>query len=167
VTVLQNISIISGGQTGADRAALDFAISHGFKYGGWCPKHRRAEDGAISSQYSLQETPSAHYSQRTQWNVRDSDATVVFSIRPRVSGGTRLTLELARRLEKPVLHLSRDDFGIPAAASRLKAFLQEHQVRRLNVAGPRISQESDIAPFVQQVLSIALCSSDSAAASRP
>src|SRR4051794_26180413 len=95
-----NITIISGGQTGADRAALDFAIAHGLSHRGWCPRQRRAEDGIIPAQYVLQETPSGHYSQRTEWNVRDSDATVVFSIKPRLTGGTRLTFELARRFDK-------------------------------------------------------------------
>src|SRR5215207_7650617 len=109
MTVLRNIAIISGGQTGADRAALDVAIAHGLSHGGWCPRQRRAEDGVIPPEYLLRETPSSHYSQRTKWNVRDSDATVVFSIKARLTGGTRLTFELARQLGKPVLQLSRDD----------------------------------------------------------
>src|ERR1700754_3171011 len=98
MTVLPNITIISGGQTGADRAALDFALALGISHGGWCPRQRRAEDGVIPDQYLLSETPSSHYSQRTEWNVRDSDATVVFSIRSGLTGGTRLTFELARRI---------------------------------------------------------------------
>ena len=72
--------IISGGQTGADCAALDFAIEHGIPHGGWCPGGRLAEDGPIDARYQLKETPSANYTQRTEWNVRDSDGTVVFSI---------------------------------------------------------------------------------------
>src|SRR3954465_11888189 len=103
MTVLRNISIISGGQTGADRAALDFAIAHGLPHGGWCPRGRRAEDGAIPPQYLLEETTQTHYAQRTRRNIRESDATLIFSIRPVVKGGTRLTMELARHLEKPVL----------------------------------------------------------------
>src|SRR2546423_13574935 len=67
--------IVSGGQTGADRAALDFALAHKIPQGGWCPKGRRAEDGVIEPCYRLVETPSSRYSQRTAWNVRDSDAT--------------------------------------------------------------------------------------------
>jgi hypothetical protein len=165
VTVLQKISIISGGQTGADRAALDFAITHRISHGGWCPRNRRAEDGTILSRYNLRETPSTHYAQRTEWNVRDSDATVLFTIGPNTSGGTRLTHELALRLGKPILHLSRDatarqapadQDGITAAAATLLSFLNEHQVRTLNVAGPRASQEPEIASFVEQVLQRAL-----------
>lgn len=71
--------IISGGQTGADRAALDFAIAHDIPHGGWCPSGRLAEDGRIPSRYQLRETPSPDYAQRTEWNVRDSDGTVIFS----------------------------------------------------------------------------------------
>src|SRR3954470_24614725 len=143
MTVLRNISIISGGQTGADRAALDFAIAHGLPHGGWCPRQRRAEDGEIPTQYLLRETPSGHYSKRTEWNVRDSDATVVFSFKPRLTGGTRLTFELAQRLGKPVLHLSRDENEIAKAASKLRTFLEQQQVRTLNVAGPRASHEPE------------------------
>src|SRR5436190_21358059 len=83
--------IISGGQTGADRAALNFAIAHGIPHGGWCPKNRRAEDGPIPAKYSLNETPSTHYAQRTEWNVRHSNATLIFTIKPTLTGGTRLT----------------------------------------------------------------------------
>ena len=75
-----SLKIISGGQTGADRAALEFAIKQGIPHGGWCPKGRRSEDGQIDAKYQLQETPSSNYLQRTEWNVRDSDGTVIFSI---------------------------------------------------------------------------------------
>jgi len=74
--------IISGGQTGADRAALDFAIERGMPLGGWCPAGLKSEDGPIDRRYQLKETPSIGYVQRTEWNVRDSDGTVVFSISP-------------------------------------------------------------------------------------
>jgi hypothetical protein len=150
--IQQNITIISGGQTGADRAALDFAIAQGLLHGGWCPRKRRSEDGSIAPQYLLQETPSSHYSQRTEWNVRDSDATVVFSTKPRLTGGTRLTFELSKRVGKPVLHLSREEAEISAAGNALRAFVAEHQVRTLNVGGPRASQEPEIAAFVRAVL---------------
>ena len=79
---MKPIKIVSGGQTGADRAALDWALRHNVECGGWCPKGRKAEDGPIDPKYPLKETPSAAYLQRTEWNVRDSDATVLFSIEP-------------------------------------------------------------------------------------
>jgi hypothetical protein len=157
------ITIISGGQTGADRAALGFAIQHGFAHGGWCPRGRKAEDGPISAHFELRETPSRRYAQRTVWNVRDSDATVAFTIGQHLKGGTSLTMAFARRLEKPALHLSRDALAescgdaIDGAASQLLALLCEHDVQSLNVAGPRASQEPEVAEFVSSVLQRALC----------
>ena len=82
------ITIVSGGQTGADRAALDWALARGVECGGWCPKGRKAEDGPIDPKYPLKEMPSAAYLQRTEWNVRDSDATVLFSIEPTLTGAS-------------------------------------------------------------------------------
>jgi hypothetical protein len=154
---LREITIVSGGQTGADRAALDFAIEHDIPHAGWCPRGRPAEDGTIPRLYRLTETPSRKYSQRTEWNVRDSDATVVFSITAETAGGTALTLSVARRLEKPWLHLAHDVSSIAESAARLAAFLDEHRVRRLNIAGPRASQEPHVAAFVRDVLETALC----------
>jgi Circularly permutated YpsA SLOG family len=156
VASLRETTIVSGGQTGADRAALDFAIEHDIPHGGWCPQGRPAEDGAIPPLYQLQETPARKYSQRTEWNVRDSDATVVFSVAENPAGGTALTLAVARRLGKPFLHLCREASTVAESAIRLLSFLDEHQVRRLNVAGPRASQEPDVATFVREVLKAAL-----------
>jgi len=103
---LQSLKIISGGQTGADRAGLDWPIKHGISNGGWCPKGRRAEDGPIHAKYQLQETPSRNPLQRTAWNVRDSDGTVIFSIRKHLSGNSSETLEFVIRHRKPDLHQS-------------------------------------------------------------
>lgn len=165
MTDLRAITILSGGQTGADRAALDFAIAHGIPYGGWCPRGRLAEDGPIDARYELQETPSRRYAQRTEWNVRDSDGTLVCTIAKRASGGTGLTLACTRRFEKPALHLSRNvlttQHGVEwlsAGVTALLAFIDVHRVRTLNVAGPRGSQEPEIAAFVEQLLTQALAS---------
>jgi hypothetical protein len=155
LTDLRAITIISGGQTGADRAALDFAIANGFPHGGWCPRGRLSEDGPIPPRYQLRETPSRKYALRTEWNVRDSDATIVFSITADPQGGTKLTLDLARKLGKPVLHLSRDIASADAAAL-LQAFLREHAVETLNIAGPRASQELEIDAFLADILRSAL-----------
>ena len=154
---LRAITIVSGGQTGADRAALDFAIEHGIAHGGWCPRERLAEDGPISPRYQLRETPSLKYAQRTRWNVRDSDATALFTIAAQMQGGTALTMDLAERLGKPWLHLAAnaaesDSVAVQEAAARLSAFLAEHHVTSLNVAGPRASQEPGVADFVGRVL---------------
>jgi len=147
--VLQKI--ISGGQTGADRAALDFALARGILHGGWCPRGRLAEDGTIPARYQLSETPGPDYAQRTEWNVRDSDGTVIFSIAPVLTGGSRQTAELACRHRKPRLHLVRERDEV-VAAGRLVEFLAEHEIRVLNVAGPRQSQEPDVGAFTRETL---------------
>lgn len=155
---MRDITILSGGQTGADRAALDYALEFGLTHGGWCPRGRLAEDGPIDERYGLEETPSRRYAQRTEWNIRDSDATVVFSISREVSGGTALTIALAGRLGKPCLHLSSDALSATGAdpAEELLRFLAVHPVSRLNIAGPRASQEPAVGAYVRSVLVAAL-----------
>jgi hypothetical protein len=143
--------IVSGGQTGADRAALDFALAHGIPHGGWCPRGRLAEDGALQDCYELKETPGEEYPQRTEWNVRDSDGTVIFSIAAELTGGSKLTVELAKGLHQPWLHLSQVCDGQNAVA-RLLNFVSENQIRVLNVAGPRASNEPAVARFVIETL---------------
>ncbi len=141
--------IVSGGQTGADRAALDWALSHGVPRGGWCPKGRKAEDGPIDPKYPLKEAPSESYIQRTEWNVRDSDATVLFSIEPTLIGGSLRTMEFARKHGKPRLHLCA---GIDTSADNLRALFEYHDVKVLNVAGPRASTEPKVGQFVMALL---------------
>ena len=143
--------IVSGGQTGADRAALDFALAHNIPHGGWCPRGRRAEDGALETHYALRETPDPDYPQRTEWNVRDSDGTVIFSLAPELTGGSKLTAELAARQGRPCLHLSRQTHG-DTAAGRLREFVEQHDIRILNVAGPRASNEPAVPRFVLETL---------------
>ena len=147
--------IISGGQTGADRAALDWAIKRGIPHGGWCPKGHRAEDGTIDRHYNLVETPSDDYSQRTEWNVRDSDATAVFSILRELRGGSLLTIELAEQYNKPVIHLCKED-GQANHAQELRSFIEKFGISVLNVAGPRASDEPDVYQFVSRILDRAL-----------
>lgn len=127
--------IISGGQTGVDRSALDVAMELAIPCGGWCPRGRRAEDGVIPAKYPLQETDSTRYPVRTALNVRDSDGTLILT-RGKPDRGTALTRELARRYKKPCrvvdLEIAHDDCEI-------RQWLQENQIRTLNVAGPRAS----------------------------
>jgi hypothetical protein len=141
------IKIVSGGQTGAACAAFYWAIKNGIPHGGWCPKGRKAEDGPIDARYQLKETPSSHYLQRTEWNARDSDGTVIFSVRKHLSGTSAETMEFAIKHRKPYLHLSavfKDH-----AASKLKKWMQQNNIRVLNVAGPRASKEPEVAPFLE------------------
>src|ERR1043166_873457 len=149
------LKIISGGQTGVDRAALDWALANGVPHGGWCPKGRKAEDGIIPARFKLKETPSNNYSVRTRRNVRESEGTVIFSRTREWRGGTRETAEYAKRFGKPLLHLV-GTAQINNAASRLKAFLREHEITVLNVAGPRETEEPGLSEFVQSVLTRAL-----------
>ena len=141
--------IISGGQVGADRAALDWAIANDIPHGGWCPVGRLAEDGVIDSKYNLKETPKADYLQRTEWNVRDSDATVIFSINPDLIGGSLATQKLADQHLKPSLHLSSLQTPV---GRQLRGFIQKHEVKVLNIAGPRASGEPELRLFIQSVL---------------
>ena len=97
--------IISGGQTGADRAALDFAIEHGIPHGGWCPKGRLAEDGMIDQRYQLKETSTSNYPERTEKNIQDSDGTVIFTMTGKLTGGSKKTAEFSVEHQKPWIHL--------------------------------------------------------------
>ena len=129
-------TIVSGGQTGVDRAALDVAFELGLACGGWCPRGRRAEDGAVPPHYPLRETPSRDYRQRTTWNVRDADGTLVLAWgEPR--GGSARTVREAVRLGKPILVI---DLSAEPGCDRARDWLAARKVRVLNVAGPRQSE---------------------------
>ncbi len=144
--------IVSGGQTGVDRAALDAALALNYRCGGWCPKGRRAEDGVIPARYPLRETDSPAYVQRTALNVADSDGTLILT-RGALRGGTALTAELARKKGRScrVVQLEK---GPPVAET--VNWLHEHAIAVLNVAGPRESQRPGIyqeaRKFIQCVL---------------
>jgi predicted Rossmann fold nucleotide-binding protein DprA/Smf involved in DNA uptake len=140
--------IVSGGQTGVDRAALDVALAMGIACGGWCPRNRRAEDGRIPDRYPLSETPSANYSQRTRRNVRDSDGTLILLNGP-PRGGSLLTQRTAAARGKPCLLV---DVNTTIAAAEIRSWLGEHGVRVLNVAGPRESQSPGIALAATRLL---------------
>lgn len=143
------LKIISGGQTGADRAALDWAISHNISHGGWCPKGRKSEDGPVANHYGLKETPSASYFQRTKWNVRDSDGTVIFTMSAKLTGGSKLTADTAKKLGKPWLHLSSGNYS---SAADLVEFMKVNTIKELNVAGTRGSKEPQVGELVTRVL---------------
>jgi len=140
--------IVSGGQTGVDRAALDVAIALGIPHGGWCPRGRLAEDGPIPDRYELTETDSPEYWVRTKQNVLDSDATLIL-YRGRVSGGTELTLRLARQHARPYLVVDMDD---PPSRDEFHAWMESNAVDVLNVAGPRESQNPEIAAAAEWFL---------------
>jgi hypothetical protein len=132
--------IVSGGQTGVDRAALDFAIRRGIPHGGYCPKGRRSESGRIAAKYRLTECDSSDYAMRTALNVVHSDGTLILT-RGRPEGGTQLTTAFCEQYGKPsfVIDLER-----ALAIDAFAAWLRRHEVAILNVAGPRESKQSGI-----------------------
>lgn len=132
--------IVSGGQTGVDRAALDAALTYDVPVGGWCPNGRRAEDGRIPDRYPLKETPLEAYEQRTAWNVRDSDGTLIITDGA-LEGGTALTMTEAEQHGRPVLHVRTSD---PGPVPTIRDWGEDHDVRVLNVAGPRASEADGI-----------------------
>ncbi|MFQ5735118.1 MAG: putative molybdenum carrier protein [Planctomycetaceae bacterium] len=132
--------IISGGQTGVDRAALDAALELGVPCGGWCPKGRRAEDGAIDARYPLDETETADYAERTELNVRDSDGTLVLTFDP-PTGGTALTIEFARQHQRPCMIVDLDS---KPRVSRVVAWCRRNSIDVLNVAGPRDGESTSV-----------------------
>ena len=147
--------IVSGGQTGVDRAALDVALALGLPCGGFCPRGRRAEDGRIPDHYPLLETAGWAYSERTLRNVRESDATLVLH-RGALRGGSALTVRLARRLRRPCLAV--DLASDPDPVEAIRRWLASQRPRVLNLAGPRESQAPGIAAqagaLLHQVLSL-------------
>ena len=126
--------IISGGQTGVDRAALDFAIARQIPHGGWCPAGRRAADGVLDTRYQLVETESSGYRQRTKHNVRDADATLII-YRGRLEGGSLLTRDLATGHGKPLLLCDLHDPTEELLAA-WQDWLVSHPIAILNIAGP-------------------------------
>jgi hypothetical protein len=141
-----------GAQSGSASAAILLVVSGGRRIRRKelsTAHHPKAEDGPIDAKYPLKETPSASYLQRTEWNVRDSDATVLFSIAPTLTGGSLRTMEFARNHGKPHLHLCA---GNDTSADDLRAFFEYHDVKVLNVAGPRASKEPKVGQFVMALL---------------
>ncbi len=150
--------IISGGQTGADRAALDAAIASAMPHGGWLPRGRKTEDGPLDKRYQLQEIPSEYYRDRTRKNILESDGTVIITYGP-LTGGSALTEALAIRHDRPCLLLNLEYIPIPNAVKALRQWLHEHDITLLNVAGPRASGEPQIYQAVYTIIS-SLCQQD-------
>jgi putative molybdenum carrier protein len=131
--------IVSGGQTGVDRAALDAALAADFPCGGWAPGDRMAEDGIIPARYPLIALPQGGYRQRTRLNVSDSDGTAML-YNESLKGGTRLTRNLCALLNRPYILISAWETSDPiAAASAILHFIDDNKIETLNVSGPRAS----------------------------
>jgi hypothetical protein len=144
-------TIISGGQTGADRGALDAAIELGIPHGGTCPKGRPAEDGTIPPKYRLKESSSKDTAERTEANVQSADGTLICTF-GRLTGGSKLTAEFGRRHGKPVLHLDLNAEATDYAVKCVREWLAEHDVKVLNVAGGRESESAGLHGAVKDLL---------------
>jgi hypothetical protein len=140
--------LISGGQTGVDRAALDVALESGIDCGGWCPRGRRAEDGRIPAHYPLEEASWDGYPQRTEWNVRDSDGTLILT-RGESDRGTVLTVRLAVEKRKPYLVV---DLLAPWDVEAVREWIEQNGIVTLNVAGPRESSSPGIGDEARRFL---------------
>lgn len=147
--------IISGGQTGADQAALDIALKFNIDHGGWIPKGRLTEKGPLPLQYELLEMDTASYAGRTKKNIQESDGTLLIS-KGRLSGGSLLTKNLAGELEKPFCHIDLVRIEEFEAALIINSFLLENKIEILNVAGPRLSHCPGIYEDVKSILEVAL-----------
>lgn len=147
-----HFTIISGGQTGVDRAALDFALENKIPCSGWCPKGRIAEDGKISEKYPLNETPSSDYRERTKRNIEISDATLIIHA-GNIDKGTILTVDLCSKLNKPMYSVNLEN---KLAIAKLMNWLQNNKIKNLNIAGPRESNSPGIYNASLQFLQLLL-----------
>jgi hypothetical protein len=148
--------VVSGGQTGVDRAALDVALELGLETGGWIPRGRRAEDGRVPDSYrGLIESDAEAYETRTELNVRDSDATLILTQGP-AEGGTALTARVAARLRKPRLVVDLAEATPEECAGRVREWLASSRPRVLNVAGPRASEAPGIGEAAGKLMRLAL-----------
>ena len=147
--------VTSGGQTGADQAALDVAIKLNIPHGGWIPKGRKTESGKLSEKYQLQEMLTASYPKRTEQNVLDSDATLIIS-HGKLNGGSALTRTLAKKHNRPWVHIDMVRFSVSDAAKAVRSWVERNNIQILNVAGPRGSKEPKIYDVTVKVLEVAL-----------
>jgi hypothetical protein len=152
------IKIVSGGQTGVDRGALDAALAVGFPCGGWCPGDRAAEDGPIPEKYPLMPLPNGDYRQRARLNVVDSDGTAILFYEA-LSGGTRLTRNLCALLKRPYVPVDARQISESEAVASVLEFVEKNVIQTLNVAGPRLSGWPDGYGFALAVVSGVLAAS--------
>ncbi len=149
----KKIKIISGGQRGADRAALDAAMELGIETGGFCPKGRRAEDGRIPEHYPLTELKSDEYTDRTLKNVLESDASLI-CYKKQMDKGTALTAVFCEEHNKACLKVCLDRQN---SIEDVLGWIERNKIRVLNIAGPRESSEEGIfeavKPFLRKLFS--------------
>jgi hypothetical protein len=147
--------IISGGQTGADQAGLDAAIELGIPHGGWIPKGRKTEEGPLPAKYKLKEMGTTSYPKRTEQNILDSDGTVIFTF-GKLTGGSALTRKLAKTHGFPCLHVDLNKVTVGEGADLVRTWLENHNIKVLNVAGSRASKAPTIYNITKQILKAAI-----------
>ena len=147
--------IVSGGQTGADIAGIDAAIKLGAPHGGWIPKGRRTENWPLPTKYKLKEMSTTGYQKCTEQNILDSDGTVIFS-HGKLTGGSKLTQQIANKHNKPCIHFDLNDTIKFKAASILYAWVVQHEIEILNVAGSSASKDPNIYDKVFHVITSVL-----------
>lgn len=145
------MKLITGGQTGVDRAVLDLALALQMEIGGWCPENRQAEDGILDEKYPLQALPQGGYDERTRQNVQDSDGTLILYF-GYLYGGTETTLHYAIELHKPYLLLDMTELSHTGFKRKACEFIHIHDIALLNIAGPRASDEPDAYKSAYQAL---------------
>ncbi|MEW7978291.1 MAG: putative molybdenum carrier protein [Candidatus Sedimenticola endophacoides] len=150
---MHGVRIVSGGQSGVDRAALDAALALGLEAGGWCPRGRLAEDGPIPDHYPLREMPGPGYRQRTLRNVIDSDGTLIVYF-GYLSGGTELTVSFCMQRKRPYVLIDGNELSEERAAQKIGRFIRQRGIRVLNVAGPRASGEPRAYDYTRHALAI-------------
>jgi putative molybdenum carrier protein len=153
--IVKALKIISGGQTGVDRAALDVALKHGIDCGGWCPAGRLDEFGSIPERYPVRELEAGGFRERTSQNVRDSDGTVVI-YRDEIGGGTEQTVRCCVELKRPYELIEASKIPAQDAANLIITFVDSEKIAMLNVAGPRQSEWREGYDYASQVMDIFL-----------
>ena len=143
--------VISGGQTGADQAALDTAIALGIPHGGWVPKGRKTENGVLPDKYRLKEMPTSSYTKRTEQNVIDSEGTLIISLGP-LTGGSELTHKTAMLHDRPCLHIDLGVLDPHKAVKTVRSWIARHGIKVLNIAGPRASETPNIYDMTAKLL---------------
>ena len=150
--------IVSGGQTGADQAALDVATELGVPHGGWVPKGRRTESGPLPEKYRLEEMPTDSYPKRTEQNVLDSDGTLIIS-HGELKEGSEYTRKMAAKHGKPCIHIDADKQSIEAAVQMIRTWISGNDIKVLNVAGPPAGKDPNIYTATKRLLKAVILSS--------
>jgi hypothetical protein len=149
--------IVSGGQTGADQAALDVAIELGIPHGGWVPKGRKTESGPLSAKYQVKEMPTDSYQKRTEQNVKDSGGTLIIS-HGDLTDGSDYTRKMAMKHGKPWLHIDADKQSLGAAVQMIRTWISGNDIEVLNVAGPPAGKDPKIYAATKTLLKAVLFS---------